>query len=150
MHTYLTVRDLARKSNDRIMEIMALQQLGAIHLDLEKFDDTIRFYRRSLELAEEVGDVSKSCQALSELGNSYILTGELEQAIDAFRRCSNLAQQAQDAYKEGISLFNLGMALQEFDREESKAILSRSFDILEKISYPELDHLKELAKKNLI
>ena len=128
------------------MEIMALQQLGAIHLDLEKLEESIQYYQKSLEVAEEVGDLSSSCQALDELGNAYILIGDPEKAIDAFRQCSDLARQTHDFYKEGISLFNLGMALREIVSEEAKIVLKRSFSILEQIKYPDLDRLKELAK----
>lgn len=54
------------------------------------------FFRKSLQLAKQLGDLALEAQACYSLGNTYTLIRDYSQSIDYHARHLSIAEQLQD------------------------------------------------------
>lgn len=70
----------------------------------------IYFFRRTLALAQELGDEAIEAQACYSLGNTYTLLRDYETAIEYHLRHFLIAQNLSDKVGEGRACWSLGNA----------------------------------------
>jgi DNA-binding CsgD family transcriptional regulator/tetratricopeptide (TPR) repeat protein len=91
-----------------------------------RYDDTVRWGTRAIEVAERVGAPAALRMALNSLGAIHLMFDEME-GIDELERAVALAVTDGDDFEAGRALGNLGAALAEIRRyEQAAAYLERA------------------------
>jgi tetratricopeptide (TPR) repeat protein len=106
---------------DPILEAAGLSQLGNVCRSLSDVDTAIRYHKRQLRIAREMGVRPEEADALGNLGNDYAKLGDLNRAIVYFQQQIGIARELNDLSREGRALRNLGDGSREADRA-NKAI----------------------------
>ncbi|KAJ8981453.1 hypothetical protein NQ317_000128 [Molorchus minor] len=75
-----------------------------------QFEDAAHHYKRTLALAQELGDQAIEAQACYSLGNTYTLLRDYETAIEYHLRHLLIAQNLSDRVGEGRACWSLGNA----------------------------------------
>ncbi|WP_230967426.1 tetratricopeptide repeat protein, partial [Nostoc commune] len=88
----------------------SLTSLGNAYNSLGQYQQGIKFYQQSLDIAKEIGDRNTEGKSLGNLGNAYNSLGQYQQAIDFLQQSLNIAREIGDRNSEGKSLMNLGIA----------------------------------------
>ena len=70
----------------------------------------IFLYRKSLQIAKQLGDKALEAQACYSLGNTYTLLRDYEKAIEYHLRHLEIARQLEDRVGEGRACWSLGNA----------------------------------------
>jgi tetratricopeptide (TPR) repeat protein len=96
--------------------VNALNGLGNYHKRRGDLDEAGEFYRRSLVLAQEIGDLRDQEQALGNLGTLYHQQGHYDLAEQAYRQARATCLAVSD--EAGVALWsgNLAMVLSLLDR----------------------------------
>jgi len=87
--------------------------VGYIHLQQGEYDLAHTFLRRSLTLAEEIGDIPLSAVVISNLGTLAARTGDLTGAEALLRRALSIAEQVDDHVYMSMWNVELASVLQE-------------------------------------
>jgi tetratricopeptide (TPR) repeat protein len=96
------------EQHDRHREIANVScNIGDIHLRKAEHTLAQAAFRRSLHLAERVGDVPLMSVIFCNLGELAVRTGDLAEAETLFRRSITFAEQINDQIS--VSLFNVGL-----------------------------------------
>ena len=65
----------------------SLNNIGIVHKALKDYDNAIDYYKRSLSIKEEFGDMQAISVTLSNLGKVFKIKGEYEKSLSFFKRC---------------------------------------------------------------
>jgi len=87
--------------------------VGYIHLQQGAYDLAHTFLRRSLILAEEIGDVPLSAVVISNLGTLAARTNDLTEAESLLRRALSIVEQVDDHVYKSMWNVELASVLQE-------------------------------------
>lgn len=87
--------------------------VGYIHLQQGEYDLAHTFLRRSLTLAEEIGDIPLSAVVISNLGMLAARTGDLAGAESLLRQALSIAEQVDDHVYMSMWNVELASVLQE-------------------------------------
>ena len=104
--------------------------IGHVHLKKAEYSLAQSFLRRSLHLAERIGDVPLMSVVFHNQGELAASTGNLTEAETSYRRSLNLAERVND--REYLSLWNADLAavLQEQGKlEETRTYVHRALTI---------------------
>jgi tetratricopeptide (TPR) repeat protein len=86
-------------------DVSARVELGNLHMDAERWDEAIRWYREALALDPNRPD------ALTDLGACLVSSGNPEQALAEFDKALKAKPDYKNAlYNKGIALMQLGRA----------------------------------------
>jgi tetratricopeptide (TPR) repeat protein len=112
------------RSGDTTTAVSAYNSLGMISADLEEWTDSVLYYDRGLEVADELGDVAIRATILVNRAEPLIFIGEMEQALVALDQAESLAQEIGDQRTlSEIHRFRAVMALQQDCTREAEAQL---------------------------
>ena len=84
-------------------ERRAHSNLGNAHIFLGEFERAADHYKRTLLLAQDLGDRAVEAQACYSLGNTYTLLKDYPNAIEYHLRHLRIAQELFDKVGEGMS-----------------------------------------------
>ncbi len=87
--------------------------LGDVYLRKGQLELAQSFFRRSLNIAERIGDIPSVCVALGNIGVLSARLGNLGEAENWFKKCINLAIDTNDPVYVSIFSAYLSTALQE-------------------------------------
>lgn len=79
-------------------------------IKLERTFTYLKHYRRSLQIAKQLGDKALEAQACYSLGNTYTLLRDYEKAIEYHLRHLEIARELEDRVGEGRACWSLGNA----------------------------------------
>jgi tetratricopeptide (TPR) repeat protein len=106
---YLTdALDSAKRKGDKQTELRALNNIGNIHLNLEKYHSAERYFRLAQELAEEAQDGEARLEVLNNRGVCSFETGRVEKAQRHFQAALELGSQVGKDKTLWETLFHLG------------------------------------------
>jgi len=89
---------------------LAYSTLAAVHMNDERFDETILWGTRALELAESCGDTAVIVHSLNNIGTMQLLTG-LPEGSEKLERSLALAERAGLEEHVGRAFIHLGWAM---------------------------------------
>mgnify|MGYP001773397747 CR=1 FL=1 len=88
---------VTQATGDQLGQANALQQLGTHYAILNRAEEAIRCFEKSLALYREAGDRRGEMIALSNLGAVYAARGEKTKAADYYQQAVNLAEAMREA-----------------------------------------------------
>ena len=125
----LEAEQLAIAEGKRAELSYILNNLGVIYRKLDKYDDAIRIYHRSLQIKEELNDRKGLANTYHNLGSAHVHQGKQAEAIQYFEQARQLFTELGDLTEVqsvsmgiGTGYFKLG------DTLRAKAILADIFD----------------------
>jgi tetratricopeptide (TPR) repeat protein len=101
---------------DRPSQVRLLLNAGNAALRLGHFDEALKFYGRSFEMAEKIGHRYALLGNLINLGQCYQYQGDHRSAIRQFRRVVRLTEAQPNPYAASLALGNLATNLVCMDR----------------------------------
>ena len=91
---YRETLDLAKNSHDLFLEAAARGSMGLIATKLERYDESIDWNTRALELSRSVNAVNSIARIEGNIGWSYHEMGDLVSALEQFQLAEKNAQKA--------------------------------------------------------
>ncbi len=111
-----------------------LGNLGIAYLWSGDYQQAIIYYKRSLAIFEQLGDLQGKGNQLGNLGHGYLSLGEYQQAKDYSQQALIIAEQIGDLQGEGKALGNLGIAYREMgEHQQAIAHYHQALAIFEQI-----------------
>jgi DNA-binding SARP family transcriptional activator len=90
--------------------------------------------RTGLAIAESINDLELQLNLSEALGNALWIQGRIEETLEVFERTVQLAEQRQIPTELGVSLCNLGVALDHLDRHrEAIVVHTRALETLRSV-----------------
>jgi len=110
------------KHQNRAGEAIALANLGAVYVALERYRDAIAALEAFLPLAYSWGNRQGEAQALGNLGIAYKELGNYDQALQSHRQAGKLMRSLGDRAGLGQVLVNLGNVFEALGDYENATI----------------------------
>lgn len=125
---------IARETNNREEEAIALGSIGSIHLHLGDAKQAINYFLQSLNIAHEMGETLLESSVLGNLGIANKDLGNYRQAIAYYEKQLVLVREIHHQHGEGAALANLGIAYEELgDKDRSIGYQEQALTIFRKI-----------------
>jgi predicted ATPase/class 3 adenylate cyclase len=119
---------MARGIDDPRTVSGALNNLGNVYNELERFDAARRLFNESLTLRRGLADMLLVANTANNLGFAAMRDGDLSAAEAAFEECLTLAQQLGDSVHTASATLALGeIALVRGDTPRAALLLQRAF-----------------------
>lgn len=99
---------LSRAASDRLLEGVALNNLGTVYERQNDRKKALEFYTEALKIRSEIGDKSGEASVLYNLGMIYDYLGERQKALDVYMRSLGIRRELGDKKGEAASLNNIG------------------------------------------
>ncbi|QFZ13253.1 tetratricopeptide repeat protein [Anabaena sp. YBS01] len=106
--------EIFRKIGDRDAESKSLGNLGLVYLSLGQYQRAIKFFQQSLVISN---DRNVKCSFLSNLGLAHYYLEQYQRAIEFYQQSLEIAKEIGDIRGEAIAWFNLGLTLENVNRE---------------------------------
>lgn len=138
MKDRLTVHRLglaaAEHLGDRMGQIWACLCLGETYQETRRFNESIAYLNRALDISLEIGyEFGEGC-ALGDLASTYNALGRHQESAELSRQALQIYQALHHRRNEANSLVKLGNALRGMGQiNESRPLLQRAFDIFGEI-----------------
>ncbi|MDJ1183383.1 tetratricopeptide repeat protein [Roseofilum casamattae] len=88
----------------------SLTSLGIAYYSLGEYQKAIDYHQQSLQICEEIGDLSGIAASLNNLGSAYDSLGEYQKAIDYYQQSLDIFREIGDRSGIAASFNNLGSA----------------------------------------
>jgi CHAT domain-containing protein len=105
---YRVALDLARKQRNSFLEASALGSLGLLATQLERYDESIEWNRRALQVAESLGALSLVAKIEGNIAWSYLKMGDLENSLALNKNAERDALRAGLQQDRVLSLLQSG------------------------------------------
>jgi len=117
-------------------EAHALNNVGSVYSFRGEFDKALKYYQRSLELYERIGDEMDTSKVVNNMGVVYQQTGKYEESLEHFKRSLGIFTKAGDLSGAATCLMNIGL-LHRIGGEYDKALecQEKSLEMREKTGY---------------
>lgn len=89
----------AKASQDAYGKFEALQNLGRVYLENEKYDEAVTYYQPALELAKELQDCQQEAMTLLALGRVAKQQGNISEAINYYKNAIQIAESIRGMFK---------------------------------------------------
>jgi tetratricopeptide (TPR) repeat protein len=122
------------KGEDSTEEALALIGIGRVHWFKGEYDEALRYFEKSLEIKEKIGDSEGMALSLINIGTTYFRRGDFDEALEHLERSLHIGKKI-DA--EGciascfLNIGNIRANLGEYD--EAIEYYDRSLMIYERI-----------------
>ncbi len=110
---FTTALESATRNGDRRTEMRALNNIGNIHLHLEKYHSAQNYFRSTLQIAEEVHDTEALIGVLNNLGICGLKLGNCDQAQQRFQEALDRGSRSGPNRTLWESSFYLGQCLEQ-------------------------------------
>jgi CHAT domain-containing protein/tetratricopeptide (TPR) repeat protein len=87
---------LIRKLGDPRLEIAALNNIGSLFFDKERYYDALGYFRRAYSLAESIRDTEKISRISNNLGIISYKMGDFDESSRYFKQAINIANRSRD------------------------------------------------------
>jgi diguanylate cyclase (GGDEF)-like protein len=122
---FMSALEIARESEDAILERDCLGLLGAVHQRLGDVNAAIEFTREAFQINLTLHDEPAIVHSLMNFGILHREIGEDREAVRLFEDALERARQLGDATRQVMVLINLGEALPRLNRAEEAVTLLR-------------------------
>lgn len=137
-----TVLKMARTTNNKRRESLALGTLGNVYSSIGDVAKAIDLQNKSLKIAREIGDLHSQSIALENLANEYHALGESSKAREYDQQSLQMAQLIGDKFGEDLVLRNMTPPRMFSTFEEFENAIKSSEEFL-KNSREDGNHLEE-------
>jgi len=125
---------VARQLGNRPAEAAALSGLAADAVERSQVIEAIGLYQKSLAIYQETQHREGESVCLGNLANLYAQHGQPKRAIELYQQAIAICWETHDTASEGRLLINLGLALNEEDKQaESLKALRDAEEIFEQL-----------------
>lgn len=140
-------------------EFDLLIDIGVIYLELEKFDESLKFFEKALRMAINLKNDELEAFVLDSIGDVYLNTGEILKSLEYYNESlriyssnkSPLVTELKDKIKE-LQLIKEDMELSELEKIKNKSASNSEDDYdadLVKLT-PKLDNIIKLVESTSI
>ena len=131
---YQSAAGHALSAGDRHLEAEIYNDLGFCHSRLADSDSAMGYYRRSMAIREQNGDLPGQAESLNNIGLALCRGKDFKQAGDFFNRALELESRIGDKIGTGYTLVNLGFLAEELkDFGQGEKFYLRSLEIRQEI-----------------
>jgi serine phosphatase RsbU (regulator of sigma subunit) len=113
----------ALKSKNRSQECLSLYHIGASYTNTNRFSDALKYYFKSLKVAEEINSEKMILQNFNQIGIIYSYQKNSKQAYKYFRKFLDLALKGDNKSNIARGYNNIGISLKN-EGELEEAILN--------------------------
>ncbi|MHA2287336.1 MAG: tetratricopeptide repeat protein [Promethearchaeota archaeon] len=131
---YLQCLQHFRMQKDRLGQADVYGILGTLYYKKGEYQNSIEFYKKALEIYEELNQVQEQITCLKGISNSLIKLNQFDEACDILLDCSALCSDNNDIY--GL-LDCLGDMIQIYEKQEN-------WDVVFELYTKTLEAFKEL------
>ncbi|UCE22257.1 MAG: CHAT domain-containing protein, partial [Candidatus Aminicenantes bacterium] len=125
---------IARRINETDTEIQALNNLGFVSIDLERYPDALEYFTQALKKAEENEDDEETANILINIGIVYSRQEDYDQAIEHCRKAIEAASLAGKEYLLWEAHFEIANAyMKKGNYQDALQNYKNSIDYLENI-----------------
>ncbi|HUS07851.1 MAG TPA: tetratricopeptide repeat protein, partial [Bryobacteraceae bacterium] len=100
--------DIARQSQDELLEATALGNRGMMRLSASRFDEAIPFFERSIRLRERMGAPNARALSLLNLGYCYYRLGDFDKALELYQAARRILTELNRVADVQAVLGNIG------------------------------------------
>jgi serine phosphatase RsbU (regulator of sigma subunit)/Tfp pilus assembly protein PilF len=113
---------------------IALNNSGYIAYTTGKIQEAFEHYNKSIQISEQIGDLSGAASTLNNLGYIYKDRGEIEKALEHFYRSAELEVRSGSSKNLAVSLNNIGIVYDDKGELDSALVYyEKSLKIRQKI-----------------
>ena len=109
--SYVEFIDSAGKRGDEEIALLAgvYEKIALCYYSLDKYNETIEWFKKTLDLQKESGDLENVANTLNNIGLNYKILGKYDQAIEYYKEAIAIDEQLGN--KSGIAKTcnNIGM-----------------------------------------
>ena len=137
------------RSGDATTAMTAYNSLGMISVDLEEWTESVLYFDRGLELAEQLGDVAVRAVLLANRAEPLIFVGEIDRALDTLEQAEELAHEITDQRTlSEVNRFRGVICRIQHRTEEAQEHLFRAIEIAaeSKLELERAEALEEVAR----
>ena len=141
---YKQCLNLARKLNEKRLEIHVLNNIGAIYTFQEKFEIALHYFHLALNISKEINDIEDQGYILNNIGIVHYNLGNFEESTKYYQKAIQLAlgvQRGQILWEAYLELAKANWKQKNI--KEALENYKKSIDIIENIrSQIELEEYK--------
>jgi len=106
---------IAQSIKDFRTEVRALNNIGNIYLDLEKYNDSLMYLKRGLQRSELVKDEEAMSMILNNIGNAKVSLCKIDEAEKSFRKAAEVSKRLSRGETLWEAYFGLGRCYESRD-----------------------------------
>ena len=100
--------EISKKMNDTLAQGIALRQIGAMNLRLDKISEALGYHLQALALFKLIGDENKYAEVLQEIGVDYVWLGKYNKALSFMQQAIETFNKTNNELRLSTCLNNLG------------------------------------------
>jgi signal transduction histidine kinase/CheY-like chemotaxis protein len=100
--------EISIKMNDALAQGIALRQIGAMNLRLDKISEALGYHLQALALFKSIRDESNYAEVLQEIGVAYVRLGKYDKALSFMNEAIETFNKTNNELKLSTCLNNLG------------------------------------------
>lgn len=93
------VLKLLKGIDNKVVQIKALSSLGEVYMQMEAFNEALKYFQKALKVATTIGDEHKVCSNKLLLGKAWLALHQPEKALNALKEGKALAQKYHLAHE---------------------------------------------------
>ncbi|KAK3739506.1 hypothetical protein QZH41_005058 [Actinostola sp. cb2023] len=134
-HYYEMCLDICKEIPDKRKELgWANRKLGYALRSLERYEESLPYSRKALEIAMETHDEECQAAAYSDLGRYHQYKEDFDKAVEYHNKSLTLSKKLNDKDGEGIAYDNLGIAyLSQCKYEKAIKFYKKQLEIAQEI-----------------
>ena len=101
-----------------VLRVKAFNGAGVLSAEAGDFEAAEDYFSRSLELARELGDLTRIGSAMTNLGNLYLFRGDYEAARSAYDETIRLFRQVEDNSQLSVAMEDRALVAQLEERPD--------------------------------
>ncbi|MDZ7963178.1 MAG: CHAT domain-containing tetratricopeptide repeat protein [Aulosira sp. DedQUE10] len=109
LRNFTLVLELAKLSNDRLLEAKTLNYIGLVHYNQKQYDKALEFYQQALVIYQKVDDKNSQATVLYNIAEVYRQQEKYPQALKFYGQALAFYKQAGNRTWEGVTFNNTGL-----------------------------------------
>ena len=110
--------------------------MGIIYAEDGDFDKALDYFKFSLVLDEEIGNIEELPNSYNNIGNIHYYLGDYRKSYEFQLMALKIQKQTGEVNGQAISLFNIGsLHIKRKENKKANAYLDSSIVLFNKISY---------------
>ena len=99
LNSLIEAVELARNEGLKDLMSEALKNIGDIYRNNGRMDESIKFYKRSLKINEEIGNLSNSAACLYNIGSILHTHGNYSEALEYYKKSIQIYEEIDASVK---------------------------------------------------
>jgi CHAT domain-containing protein/Tfp pilus assembly protein PilF len=126
--------DIAQSIKDVRTEVRALNNIGNIYLDLEKYNDAMMYLKRGLQRSELARDEEAMSMILNNIGNANVSLYKIDEAEKSFKKAAEMSKRLSRGEILWEAYFGLGRCYESRDEYiEASHYYKKAISVIDRI-----------------